>query len=569
MPQTEVTSPKSSEFLLRRFWNWLTSPSSSLTDIGEQRAARLASSFLFAITLFDFIGAFARIPRLGLQGAFAGGLGFSLLFAFVAYAVSRTKWYRVAIFLFSLSFCATAYFSIVTQGDQADFSTLILVYVPLGLIVASSFLSAWAVFLLVGLNIGAYLSIQLFGVSLPDNVGAQAGIIIVIGVVLMLLANFRDRTENSRFEEIQRVNQELESLGNELEQRVEIRTEELALANQKTAHRTEQLTAIAELARSLTDIQDLETLLPAITTFVSQRLSYYHVGIFLNDENEIFSVLRATNSEGGQKMMERGHRLRIGTEGIVGYVVNAGRPRIALDVGADAVYFDNPELPDTHSEMALPLRLGSEIIGALDIQSTEANAFSTEDMSIFSTLADQVAIAIQNARLLAQAQAALRDVETAYAQQTARAWQDFSKSHSIDGYRFDGLEPKPIDNSSNSNTKFDSRLTLPMRLRGQTIGKLKFKTIDENRVWSQEEIALAEAALERAAIALENARLLEEAQRRAAREFTTSEVANKISSSTNIDTILRSTVEELGRKIPGAQVAFEISSELQNPTVRE
>jgi GAF domain-containing protein len=561
IPEPNTDSPERSGFFLKRFWNWLTSPSTALSDIGEKRSARLASSFLFAITLLDLVGAFARIPRLGFKASFAGGLGFSLIFAFVAYLISRTKWYRLAIFLFSLSFSATAYFSIFAEGDQADFGTLILVYVPLGLIVASSFLSSWAVFLLVGLNIGAYFSIQFFGVGLPESIGAHAGIITAIGIVLILLVNFRDNTENARLEEVKIINRELESLSNELEQRVKIRTEELETANQQAARRTEQLTAIAELARSLTDIQDLESLLPAITAFVSQRLNYYHVGIFLNDEGEIYSVLRAANSAGGKEMIARGHRLRIGTEGMVGYVVNTGHPRIALDVGSDAVYFDNPELPDTHSEMALPLRLGPEIIGALDIQSTEANAFSAEDMAIFSTLADQIAIAIQNARLLAQAQSALKDVEEAYAQQTGKAWQDFSKTQSIAGYYFDGLEPKPLTNGTKSKNKFDAKLTLPMRLRGQTIGRLKFKNSNDNRIWSKEEISLAEAALERAAIALENARLLEEAQRRATKERVISEGATRVSAALDVESVLQATAKELERALGGSEVIIQLESE--------
>jgi GAF domain-containing protein len=561
MRQPESNTLKSNGFILQRFWNRLTSPSSALKDIGERRSARLASSFLFSITVLDFIGGLARIARVGLVEAFVGPIGYSLVALLLTYLISRTRWYRAAIFLFSLSFSALAYTSILGQGNQADFGALILIYVPLSLIVASSFVSAPAVFLLVGLNIGAYLSIQAFGVSLPENIGAQAGIITVIGVVLMLLTNFRNNTEKIRLEELQKINQELESLSGELEQRVEARTQDLLAANQQTTRRSEQLTAIAELARSLTDIQDLESLLPAITTFVSQRLDYYHVGIFLNDDNQTYAILRAANSEGGQKMLARGHRLRIGEEGIVGYAIKMGKPRIALDVGTDSVYFDNPDLPETHSEMALPLRLGSEYIGALDIQSTESNAFSTEDMPVFTTLADQIAVAIQNARLINQAQIALREVEDAYAEQTGQAWQSFMKSQPISGYHYDGAEPKPL--ASNGKTKFDAGLTLPIRLRGRAIGKLKLKTTNQDRTWSDDEIALAEAAVERAALALESARLLEDAQKRAAREFTIGEITTNIGASTDMDAILRTAVSELGRQISGAKIAVELNPEIE------
>ena len=556
-PEPETESNKAS---FQRLWNRLTSPSPALEDIGERRSARLAASFLFAITLLDFIGGLARLPRMGFVEAFSGPIGYSLVALLLTYFISRTKWYRAAIFLFSFSFSALAYVSILDQGNSAEYGTLILIYVPLSLIVASSFVSAPAVFLLVGLNIGAYLSIQALGVELPENIGAQAGIITVIGVVLMLLTNFRNNTEKIRLTEIQETNRELESLSNELEQRVETRTQELMAANQQTSRRSEQLTAIAELARSLTDIQDIESLLPAITNFVSQRLGYYHTGIFLNDDNQTYAVLRAANSEGGQKMLARGHRLRIGEEGIVGYAIKTGKPRIALDVGADSVYFDNPDLPETRSEMALPLRLGSEYTGALDIQSTEANAFSTEDMSVFTTLADQIAVAIQNARLLLKSQSALRDVEEAYAEQTGQAWQNFMKTQTISGYHYDGIEPKPLTSKGKSN--FNAGLTLPIRLRGQSIGKLKLKAGNEERTWTKAEIAIAEAAIERAALTLESARLLEDAQKRAARERMIGEITASIGASTDMDAILRAAVSELGRQISGAKIAVELNAEI-------
>ena len=556
-PEPETESNKAS---FQRLWNRLTSPSPALEDIGERRSARLAASFLFAITLLDFIGSLARLPRMGFVEAFSGPIGYSLVALLLTYFISRTKWYRAAIFLFSFSFSALAYVSILDQGNSAEYGTLILIYVPLSLIVASSFVSAPAVFLLVGLNIGAYLSIQALGVELPENIGAQAGIITVIGVVLMLLTNFRNNTEKIRLTEIQETNRELESLSNELEQRVETRTQELMAANQQTSRRSEQLTAIAELARSLTDIQDIESLLPAITNFVSQRLGYYHTGIFLNDDNQTYAVLRAANSEVGQKMLARGHRLRIGEEGIVGYAIKTGKPRIALDVGADSVYFDNPDLPETRSEMALPLRLGSEYTGALDIQSTEANAFSTEDMSVFTTLADQIAVAIQNARLLLKSQSALRDVEEAYAEQTGQAWQNFMKTQTISGYHYDGIEPKPLTSKGKSN--FNAGLTLPIRLRGQSIGKLKLKAGNEERTWTKAEIAIAEAAIERAALTLESARLLEDAQKRAARERMIGEITASIGASTDMDAILRAAVSELGRQISGAKIAVELNAEI-------
>jgi signal transduction histidine kinase len=204
--------------LLARLTDWFTAPSSSLTEIGDQQSARLAASFLIVTLVLDLAGAFDRVPRLGWPGAFSGGLGVSLFSTLLAYPLTRTKWYRVGIFIFSLSFAATAYFSILTEGAKADHGAIILIYVPLSLIIASSFLSPRTVFLLTGLNVGAYLALPFLGGTLPDNFKPQVGIIILIGLVLILLTSFHANLEKERLKDVQKINQELQTLSNQLEQ---------------------------------------------------------------------------------------------------------------------------------------------------------------------------------------------------------------------------------------------------------------------------------------------------------------------------------------------------------------
>jgi signal transduction histidine kinase len=205
---------------LTQVWDFLTAPSASLTEIGEQRSAHLAASFLLIILLLDLVGGFTRVPRLGWAAAFAGGLGLSLFSTLLAYPLTRTKWYHTGIFIFSVSFAATAYYSIITEGGRADHGTIILTYVPISLIVASTFLSPWAVFFLTGLNVGAYLAMPLMGVTLPEHFRALVGIITVIGFVLIALANFRTKTEKARLMDLQKINQDLKSMSAQLEQQV-------------------------------------------------------------------------------------------------------------------------------------------------------------------------------------------------------------------------------------------------------------------------------------------------------------------------------------------------------------
>lgn len=164
--------------------------------------------------------------------------------------------------------------------------------------------------------------------------------------------------------------------------------------------RTRQIRTAAEVARDAAVIRNVDELLDATVNLISARFGHYHAGIFLLDEHGVDAVLKAASSPGGKHMLARGHRLAVGKVGLVGYVTGTGKPRIALDVGADSVHFANPDLPKTRSELALPLRVGERVIGALDVQSTEANAFDENDVIVLQTMADQVAIALENARLL-------------------------------------------------------------------------------------------------------------------------------------------------------------------------
>jgi len=168
---------------------------------------------------------------------------------------------------------------------------------------------------------------------------------------------------------------------------------------EETQRRAMQLAAAAEVSRDAISTLDMGQLLTNTVNLIRDRFGFYHAGVFLVDDAGEYAVLHAATGEAGQKMLEQQHKLKVGEVGIVGYVTGRGEPRIALDVGQDAVHFENPLLPNTRSEMALPLTVRGRVIGALDVQSTREAAFSDEDVATLRTMADQLAIAIENARL--------------------------------------------------------------------------------------------------------------------------------------------------------------------------
>jgi GAF domain-containing protein/HAMP domain-containing protein len=357
----------------------------------------------------------------------------------------------------------------------------------------------------------------------------------------------------------------------ELEKRVDERTIELSSANERNERRAKQFESIAYIARTISSTRDLDTLLSQITVAINHEFGFYHIGIFLLDTAREYAVLSAANSEGGKIMLERGHRLKVGETGLVGYVTGTGKPRVALDTGADAVYFDNPYLPQTRSEITLPLHAGEEVIGALDVQSTEPNAFSQEDINILSTLADLVSVAIQNAQQFEETRKALNESEVLSRQFVQTGWQQFTKNRNLLGIRHTGARASLL-HRRNGKTREDTHsitprpngrgatLSLPIKLRGEVIGSVDVRTPD-NRPWDQDELDIVTAIIERAAIAMENARLLAESQKRAAKERIIGEISAKISMQSEINDLLKTAAQELGQNLPGAEIAIQFNKD--------
>jgi len=372
-----------------------------------------------------------------------------------------------------------------------------------------------------------------------------------------------------------RMTEELNQTVNSLELRVSNRTKDLETARQQSEKRANELQAISEISKIIASEQKLETLFPLITRLVSERFNNYHTGIFLINETKQFAVLQAANSKGGKNMLARGHRLEVGESGIVGYVAQNGVPRIALDVGLDAVFFNNPDLPDTRSEMALPLKIREQIVGVLDVQSQEAGAFTENDANTLSILADQIAIALENAQLFAQTQQALNEAQALYQQNVQEGWLAFSREEELIGYHqsmVGGTKlTRPVD--SDEITQAMNRgnimifnadgiarepsIVVPIKLRGQVIGAMNIKAPIKDRQWTGDEINLVEAISERLSLALENARLIQESQRQLIKEQTISEVTGKIGTSINLKNVLQTAVEELGRAMPGSEVVIK------------
>ena len=369
---------------------------------------------------------------------------------------------------------------------------------------------------------------------------------------------------------------QLQNIINQLEQRVVERTKAVEA-------QTLRLRTAAEVARDAAASHSLDEMLNKAGSLIQERFELYHTGIFLLDSKNEFAVLVASPTEAGREMIAKGHKLRIGEVGIVGRVASTGEPRITLDTGLDAVHFNNPFLPKTRSEMALPLKVENKIIGVLDVQSDKQQAFNDDDITIMQVLADQLAIAIERTQLFQQVEASLTELQQTYRRSTQEDWASISEKSLLSnfGYRFDNVRIRPIKDISeleevgehiNKNTENDGDIirvkdgvtAIPIKLRGQPIGIVNVKLKEGYNTATVETI---QQAVERLAGSLESARLFEEARLRADREQAIAQVTSSISTANEFDAILRTTVEQVGRTLGQAEVSIQIisdSDEMEN-----
>ncbi len=366
-------------------------------------------------------------------------------------------------------------------------------------------------------------------------------------------------------------------LTDQLESHLQERTREVEAQNQLLANQTRQLQTVSQVARQVVSAQALETLLGSVTQLISERFGFYHVGIFLLDENKKYAVLRSANSAGGQRMLERQHMLPVGKVGIVGYTTSTGEPKIITDTGGDAVYFNNPDLPLTRSEMTLPLKIGEQIIGALDIQSTQSNDFHPEDIELFTTLADQVAIAIYNNQLYTDTRLALEEAQSVHRQYLRSEWVEDLSRRKIRGYVYNqsGISPALTENAlwekvlSSSVPVYESQANLegvasqavmavPISVRGETIGVIQVQDQGEERVYSEEELAVVNSIASQVAVALENARLFENTVRRAEREKKVLQITARIRATNDPEEMMKVAVSELQQALHATRAQIYI-----------
>ena len=350
----------------------------------------------------------------------------------------------------------------------------------------------------------------------------------------------------------------------ELEQRVAERTAELE-------RRSTYLEASAEVGRAATSILETGELIRRLVDLIRERFGLYYVGLFEGDAKSDWAVLKAGTGAAGQAMLARGHRLHIGGDSMIGWCIVNAQARVAAEASADVVRKATPELPDTRSEAALPLRSRGKVIGVLTVQSDQPGAFDATALSVLQSMADQAAVAIDNAHLFAENQAALEVAHRAFGEISRQAWAQFMRSQSV-GYLHtaqgtrraqDQWQPDMAQAARTGQLvqAHGSTVAAPIQIRDQVLGALRLRKQDNAPAWTPEELALLQSLTEQLSVALESARLYQDTQHRAAREQLAAQITARMRESLDVDRVLQIAAREFGETLGASEVKIRLTAD--------
>lgn len=314
---------------------------------------------------------------------------------------------------------------------------------------------------------------------------------------------------------------------------------------QQVAERTRQLTATNEVGRVASSILNPDELLSKVISLFTEQFNYYYAAFYLLDSSEKWAELKEATGQAGQVLKQNRHRLEIAGKSMVAACIRERLPRIAQNAPEEKQRFENPLLPYTRSEIALPLIVGDRVLGALNVQSTRQSDFGEEVVETMQNMANQVAISLENARLFQEAQHSIRELRTIQQQYLLEGWSGFN------------AQKEELEYTIGDAGEIDIQtLNIPISLRDQIIGQI---TLEGHEEWTQDQQSLVDAVATQAAVALENARLVAESRQVALRERTLAEINSRIWSAATIDNVLQTVVKELGRRLDTSAVSIELN----------
>lgn len=523
MMQTSSTPPT--------IWTRLIEPHASVQSVGERRSARILAGISLVLILITlvFVGwSLTNDPRMALSALPAAGL-----FA-VTYALSRTRWVAPGAWLLVFGLAAINFVLVFFETDPAQIvSDLPFMLIPV--VLAALLLNVGGSIAVGAATVIGLLALPLFvpGLALGDYAAQLAGVFLI---ALLGVATSRFRQGDV--------------------ETIEKQAEELTHYSESLQDEARALMTTAQVGQAIAGTRELSQLLKQVVNLIIERFpAFYHAQVFLVDDIGEFAELRESTGEAGRTLLERGHKLGVGSQSVIGQVTSAGKALVVRDTDIDPTHRRNELLANTRSEMALPLIASGRVIGALDIQSLNPNAFGESDVRVFQTMADQLAIAIENARLFERAQRDLQEIEMLNRRLTGEGWRSFQQNQRGRTLGFEasqsgvkplpagGAEPAKPDQPGEGNT-----VRMPLVVRGESIGVLDVSP-RSGEAPSADVQAVLQAVAERVALALDSSRLSESALRQAEREQVLGRLSAELQATTDLDVILRVAAREASRAL--------------------
>ncbi len=514
-----------------------TNPEESTRQLYKNWREGFAIPLLVGVLVF---GAFALVPAVRSSESILIAAIFIATYVITGIVTIVRFSYIVRMSVFLLSIYVLGISELITHGILGD-----SLFFFLGLIIFSTILlSPRAGTLAIAINIVTFIvfgflisggSISLLNpnaspAKLDDWLSAGA-VIIMFGAVIII--GFQ-RLENQFLEAQTQIDASL----------IALKDERNNLEN-KVSDRTRQLRKVNEIGRMVTSILDPDELLLRAAHLIETEFECYYTAFFLVEVSGKWAELKEATGDAGRVLRENSHRLDVDGKSLVSSAIRTKQVCIAaLDAKKDSARGDNPLLPYTRSQIAIPLIIGENVIGALEMHSTKESAFSQQDVDTYQNMANEVAIALENSRLFREAQQSLSEMRATQRQYLQGAWSSLTSDQN--------LEYSLGENDLANNKEIE----IPLALRDQVIGQIRLENSSD---WTHEQRNLIEAIATQATLALENARLVEESQSIAARERLANELIAKIWASTNMDNILQTTARELGRTLEAAEVTIEVS----------
>lgn len=478
------------------------------------------------------------------------------------------------------------------SGISSDSSTLVygLIIVLASLLLGRSativftILGVLAVLVAYFLEAGGLLVVSDRPVTLFDPLMTAIPLILTGLLLLHALNSLFATLERARQNEQAQIkaNRELNALRTSLEQRVADRTRDLE-------RRTIQLQTAAEVGRTITSILDIEQLIWQVAELIHERFGFYHVGLFQLDPSGEWAEYRAGAGEGGRLLADQGFRLQVGGRSLVGWCTANAQARVVQDVTLETARIDHPLVPATRSEVALPLIARGQVIGALSVQSDRTAAFDPDMVAMLQTIADQVAVALDNARLFAEAQDALETTRRAYGQLTEEAWAELLRGRTDWGYQYarqsvlptqgdwspEMLQAVHTAQTVHRNGPAGPVVAIPIQVRDKTVGALQFckpagdpaQTPGSAR-WTRQEVERLEKLAQQMGLALESARLFQDTQRLAARERAIRQITEEMRRAVDVEVILHNALTALARTMGASRSYVRLGLQPDLPPVQ-